>query len=227
MWAQQYHAEKPLLESNRSWYIESVSFAQALIKGMMGLTPTQNETWLKPRIPETLLDKGPVEFSGAYSQTDLWSLKAQKDVPYTFEINVSYGNDSMDHFRFGWDSDNPGIVKIKNMDPKYRYKVTDNYDQVIYSDIEVINGILEFNLDTKKRIIYITSATTATPLPTSLPKPGDANNDEKVNEEDYGIWLLHYNPASTQSGGSSIGDFNNDSKVDGLDYTIWLNNYGT
>ena len=55
--------------------------------------------------------------------------------------------------------------------------------------------------------------------------PGDADGDGDVDEEDYGIWLLNYNPATTQSGGFLIGDFNSDAKVNGVDYVIWLNNY--
>ena len=66
----------------------------------------------------------------------------------------------------------------------------------------------------------------STPTPTPPLKPGDADGDGKVDEEDYGRWLLNYNPVSIQEGGSSIGDFNKDYKVDGIDYTIWLNNYG-
>lgn len=68
------------------------------------------------------------------------------------------------------------------------------------------------------------SPTNGGPTLTSPPggKPGDANNDNKVDGLDYVIWLNHYNQNIS---GASNGDFNNNGKVDGLDYVIWLNNY--
>ncbi len=64
-----------------------------------------------------------------------------------------------------------------------------------------------------------------TQAPTSTPTsiPGDANSDHKVDEQDYAIWLDHYNQQT--DGGSGVGDFDNNGKVDGIDYVIWLNNY--
>lgn len=63
-----------------------------------------------------------------------------------------------------------------------------------------------------------------TPTPTPTPVLGDANNDGKVDGEDYIIWLNNYNAQT--SNGASDGDFNSDGFVDGVDYVIWLNNYG-
>jgi len=65
---------------------------------------------------------------------------------------------------------------------------------------------------------------TTTVMPTSSMKPGDANNDNRVNGADYIIWLSHY--STTAVNGNSTGDFNADGKVNGLDYIVWLNHYG-
>ena len=85
--------------------------------------------------------------------------------------------------------------------------------------------------------VGVSQSTTSTPTPrptvqfTSTPTPagiqGDANGDRRVDEQDFAIWLDHYNPLINQSGGPSIGDFNTNLRVDGVDYVIWLNNYGT
>lgn len=62
------------------------------------------------------------------------------------------------------------------------------------------------------------------PSPTIQPvRPGDANNDNKIDGIDYVIWLNHYNQSVS---GPSNGDFNNSGKVDGVDYVIWLDHYG-
>jgi len=60
--------------------------------------------------------------------------------------------------------------------------------------------------------------------PTSLPNPGDANGDRKVDGVDYIIWLNHYNQNVS---GQNNGDFNNSGAVNGEDFVIWLNNYGS
>jgi hypothetical protein len=62
------------------------------------------------------------------------------------------------------------------------------------------------------------------PTPTSaVIKSGDANNDGKVDGQDYVKWLTYYGSSST---GPTFGDFDNNSYVDGKDYVIWLNYYG-
>ncbi len=67
--------------------------------------------------------------------------------------------------------------------------------------------------------------TTAIPTQPTSTKIGDANNDTKVNGQDYVIWINHYN--QTITGGMSVGDFNLDGKVNGQDYTVWLTHYGS
>jgi hypothetical protein len=62
-------------------------------------------------------------------------------------------------------------------------------------------------------------------LPTTTPKIGDANDDQKVDGKDYIFWLNNY--ATTTTAGRTKGDFNADTKVDGKDYILWLNNYST
>lgn len=56
-------------------------------------------------------------------------------------------------------------------------------------------------------------------------KPGDANGDNRVDENDFAIWLSHY--METISGGVSVGDFYPDGKVNVIDYGVWRSNYGT
>lgn len=65
---------------------------------------------------------------------------------------------------------------------------------------------------------------TVTPTPTPTGKPGDANDDHRVDGYDYVIWLNHY--GGTPLNGYKDGDFNSDNRVDGYDYVIWLNHYG-
>lgn len=66
---------------------------------------------------------------------------------------------------------------------------------------------------------------TSTPVPTSPSgKPGDANGDNRVDGQDYVVWLGHFG-AST-SAGPSGGDFNRSGRVDGQDYVVWLNGFG-
>lgn len=55
-------------------------------------------------------------------------------------------------------------------------------------------------------------------------KIGDANNDNRVDEADSGIWKAHYLQTVT---GANKGDFNGDGRVNGIDYIVWLNHYGT
>ena len=53
--------------------------------------------------------------------------------------------------------------------------------------------------------------------------PADANGDNKVDGQDYVIWLNNYNKNVTNE--SASGDFDGNTRVDGLNYVIWLNNY--
>ncbi|MBI3980844.1 hypothetical protein HY345_02500 [Candidatus Microgenomates bacterium] len=73
---------------------------------------------------------------------------------------------------------------------------------------------------TPKPSVSLTSS--ITPSTTNTPKPGDANNDGKVDGVDYVIWLNHYH--QNTSNGVRDGDFNKDGTVDGVDYVIWVNN---
>ena len=63
---------------------------------------------------------------------------------------------------------------------------------------------------------------TGTPTPTSNVRPGDANNDGRVNISDYVIWVTNYDKNLS---GYTNADFNNNGKVDGVDFVIWLKNY--
>jgi hypothetical protein len=59
-------------------------------------------------------------------------------------------------------------------------------------------------------------------LPPQPTVPGDANDDQIVNQEDFNIWLRNY--GQTTSNGTSDADFNTDGKVDGIDFVIWMKN---
>lgn len=74
-------------------------------------------------------------------------------------------------------------------------------------------------------LVTPTSTPTLVPTPTLTPAPlpGDANEDGKVDELDYQIWLSNF--GQSVSLGPTRGDFNNDGVVDGVDYNIWLVNY--
>ena len=54
---------------------------------------------------------------------------------------------------------------------------------------------------------------------------GDANNDCKIDGQDYMVWRAKYNRST--GNGPTDGDFNNSGFVDGQDYMIWRANYGT
>jgi len=61
------------------------------------------------------------------------------------------------------------------------------------------------------------------------PHPGDANDDDKVDWEDYTIWCDNaglVGVAGFADGGWSVGNFNNDDVVDEDDYAVWEANYG-
>jgi hypothetical protein len=72
--------------------------------------------------------------------------------------------------------------------------------------------------------VDITVVLSSSPTPTPALKPGDANEDGKVDGLDYVIWLNNYGTTTTLK--HKAGDFDGNGKVDGLDYVIWLNNYG-
>lgn len=79
-------------------------------------------------------------------------------------------------------------------------------------DASCIQGVC---CDTKS---YTQTATVST----AIIKQGDANNDDKINELDYSIWLKFYRQIFK---GFTYGDFNDNGIVDGVDYVIWLNNF--
>lgn len=65
---------------------------------------------------------------------------------------------------------------------------------------------------------------TTQPSPTGASgKTADGNGDNRVDGQDYVIWLNHYGQSAS---GAANGDYTKDGKVDGQDYVAWLNNYG-
>lgn len=67
-----------------------------------------------------------------------------------------------------------------------------------------------------------TGTPTSTPTPPTGDIPGDANNNQLVDGQDFIIWLTHYGQTVI---GPENGNFNNDITVDFADFTIWLNHY--
>lgn len=108
-------------------------------------------------------------------------------------------------------------------------KDTKNVDPLMQADYHISSGspacsvggtyIGAFSCGASLVTSTPTPISTPTPTPTSAPLVGDANNDGKVNELDYAIWLTNFH--KTVTGGARVGDFNNDGVVDGVDYVLW------
>lgn len=130
-------------------------------------------------------------------------------------------------------------ISIPNMNPSTSYKVEiwNTHTGAILSTQQLTsgsNGTITFSIssltdDVAVKIESSTGIPTSSPTPTMLttpstaPKIGDANGDNKVDGIDYVIWLTKYNQSVA---GPANGDFNNDGTVDGVDYVVWLTNYG-
>lgn len=73
---------------------------------------------------------------------------------------------------------------------------------------------------------WFSDSVAQTPTLASTPTgglPGDADEDDDVDINDYMIWIsqyLNYNPIP-----NADPDFSGDNKVDGDDFVIWVNNY--
>jgi hypothetical protein len=145
IWAQSFRAERPKLEPIRSWYLEGVSVAQALVVGMMGLDPRPNETWLRPRIPDRLAAKGPVRFTNAAVQGHLWSVMRTPGAALDdIEIVANHRGNPMQHFRFGWEGRRGARVTVANLRADAPLDVT--VDGVRVSAVSPGAGRLTFTL---------------------------------------------------------------------------------
>lgn len=110
----------------------------------------------------------------------------------------------------------------------YRVRVT-GYVPTINSATEIITGQttapsvckVTHTMPDPTRTLTPTLTVTSTPVS----KPGDADGDNRVDGQDYVIWLNHY--GTTPQNGPRDGDFNANGKVDGQDYVIWISHYGT
>ena len=158
-----------------------------------------------------------------------WSglLEAPYSGTYTFYTNSDDGvrlwvnnQKLIDNWTDHAATQNTGTINL-SAGAKYPIKL-EYYDNTYHAVIQLFwsHPNIAYQIIPKDKLFSSSDLTS-----TTTPKKGDADGDGDVDEGDYERWLLYYNPAATQTGGSSIGDFNNDSKVDGIDYTIWLNNY--
>lgn len=140
-----------------------------------------------------------LEFTGDVANISPWYFKIDGQV-------IAYGNDRL----------SPDTVPVN--------------ERVITRMVAGIDGAADLDLNSMSlqisEVVFADYDPTgnATPTPPPPSKPGDANEDLKVDETDYGIWLAHY--AQTGTGGVTIGDFNGDAKVDGIDFSIWTLHYG-
>lgn len=116
-----------------------------------------------------------------------------------------------------------GVVLVNPTSSNYNFSINGTYyrikgtqDPLVNSGKKVKNSV---TVPARDGLILVKN-----PIEPSPPvnKPGDANNDEQVDGQDYIIWLSNFNLRTTD--GASAGDFNNDTYVDGLDYIIWINN---
>jgi hypothetical protein len=57
-------------------------------------------------------------------------------------------------------------------------------------------------------------------------RPGDANDDGKVDGADLAVWQRNYDPLGVNGSHSfATGDWNEDGKIDGADLALWQQNY--
>lgn len=131
--------------------------------------------------------------------------------------SVSFANPSLDNYHLT-SSSSVALDKGGNTFPPFDY---DDNQRPSGSQSDL--GAYEYAGNSTTPTITVRPTSTLTP--TTRAKPGDANNDNKVDGIDYSIWVSRYNQST--SNGYRDGDFNGDGKVDGIDYLIWLSNYGT
>ncbi|KKS31732.1 hypothetical protein A2380_03930 [candidate division WWE3 bacterium RIFOXYB1_FULL_43_24] len=117
----------------------------------------------------------------------------------------------------------PGSTSIINTDPQLNLDYTLKSSSPAIDKGAVIDTSLPYSGTSPDIGAYEFQSTVPTPAPDPLPKPGDANGDNLVNDADFVIWYDHYNLSVS---GVSNGDFNADNFIDGADYVVWLNNYG-
>lgn len=159
----------------RPWHFESMSFTQSLIMGMMGLNPSSGTasdqfTWIKPRIPESLLDKSEVSFGRAFSQSHAWSLTAAKGADYSLFITPAFAGGQVDNFVFGWDGDKGAAVQINNL-KNSTYNITfDNPVMTPLTGIVTSSNTINFPVPAGKSKIFVRNAfqPTPTPVPVSV-----------------------------------------------------------
>jgi len=166
-----YDGTKVLNQTRYDSYqeFETPALAEMVVRGMMGLDPStggtsdENVTWIKPKVPEALLAKGPVKFEGALSQGHLWSLTA---TPTGYEIFMtpSYTALPVVRTRLAVDVNKKTTVRINHLATTTNMQVRLNGNIIPFvtgSDPDTI----VFNLDPNKGVVYIEPKTVAVPTP--------------------------------------------------------------
>lgn len=75
-------------------------------------------------------------------------------------------------------------------------------------------------------VIFGFSGTLKATATVNLPKPGDTNDDGKVNGVDYIAWANGFNKFNSSANALyTQGEFTGDGKVDGTDYITWATNF--
>lgn len=156
--AQQYSATSPIIENGRSLYIEAIAFQQAMITHLMGLVPDEDVTWINPRIPDGLKNKGTVKFDKIISQTHEWSLTINpSDTYYSIDIEAAKNKSPIPHFRFGYGGDRSAKVTIRNIENgEYFVRYDSATSPPIGGAITVSNNTLVADITSGKKKVYIT-----------------------------------------------------------------------
>lgn len=91
------------------------------------------------------------------------------------------------------------------------------------------DGQITLSISNLASDIAVKIFTTAVPTTTPTVKRADANGDNRVNGQDYIIWMNGYGTVTVSPQPRppiTSGNFNNDYAVNGQDYIIWLQEYG-
>lgn len=151
VWGQSFLSGRRGFEARRGWYLEGVSIAQTLVKGVMGFEPRPSETWLFPRIPEDLLARGEVRFDDARAQGHRFSLRASASQALEVRINPREAGDPVQHFRFGWGGDEDARFSIDHLVPgSYRLRRPSGLTETLAAP----TGNVDFEVDASEHGLF-------------------------------------------------------------------------
>ncbi len=161
-------------------YLEGVSLAQAIIKGMFGVETNSNHTKIAPHIPTALLNYGPVSLVGLKTQGHLWDVKVSSatDQQLILEVDqISNPGSDVDHFRFGYEMNGTLTITVQNLLPNKSFKIVgtplDGGTPFTVYATSNANGTLTKNLTMNGNYLIVGTlgSPTATPTPSPTPKP--------------------------------------------------------